>query len=167
MVAKFPKSSASAPLCHFLPATANAFSHPPKSSAFATRSEKFDRGNSQRRQGNPAQLATASLPSPIDPRASRSLARHRRIAVAGPIRRPRLSPSPALSTPHTHARRQQESLPVRPGLPLLNPPPLPPATTSSPAVAAPARPQPPSTIASCLVLSHQFSRYGCPAQANS
>ena len=29
MVAKFPKSSASA-LCHFLPATANAFSHPPK-----------------------------------------------------------------------------------------------------------------------------------------
>lgn len=77
MVAKFPKSSASGPVPLFA-SHCQCFLPPPQSSALRRVSEKFDRGNSQRRQGNPAQLATASLPSPIDPSASPTPASHRR-----------------------------------------------------------------------------------------
>lgn len=159
MVAKFPKSSASGPVPLFA-SHCQCFLPPPQSSALRRVSEKFDRGNSQRRQGNPAQLATASLPSPIDPRASRTPARHR--SKLSPTNSPPVShpPSPA-GCSRPGRRRERETLPFRPRLPLLNPLPA----TPSAAVAAPAQ------ASTCRILSHPLSplppQHGCPAQANS
>jgi hypothetical protein len=119
-VAKFPKSSATAPcatFCQPLP----MLSPTPKSSALRRVPEKFDRGNSQRRQGNPAWLATASPPSPIDRRASRSLARHRRTAVAGHSATPSHAlPRQLAAADHTRTRETRDSAhPARSLLPLL------------------------------------------------
>lgn len=96
------------------------FLPPPQSSALRRVSEKFDRGNSQRRQGNPAQLATASLPSPIDRRASRTPARHRR-KLSPPNSPPRFARSLAswLQQPQTQTReRLCPSFPSPPSHPI-------------------------------------------------
>lgn len=144
MVAKFPKSSASGPVPLFA-SHCQCFLPPPQSSALRRVSEKFDRGNSQRRQGNPAQLATASLASPIDRRASRTPARHR--SKLSPTNSPPVSHSSLTSwLQQTQTQtRERETLPFWPRLPLLNPLPATPHQLPSP------RPRPRQLVASCRI----------------
>lgn len=140
MVAKFPKSSASGPVPLFA-SHCQCFLPPPQSSALRRVSEKFDRGNSQRRQGNSAQLATASLPSPIDRRASRTPARHR--SKLSPTNSPPVShpPSPAADERERERERLCPSGPVSPS----STPSQPPHQLQSP------RPRPRQLVASCRI----------------
>lgn len=150
MVAKFPKSSATA-LCHFLPATANAFSHPPK----APPCDAFPRNLIVAIPNGGRAIQLSLRPHLFHHQLTPAHRAHQPVIVGScrrPIRRPSrtLPRQPAAAGPDADAdeRHTHTLCPSGPVSPPHTPSQPPPSAAVAVAVAAPA---PTPSVASCRI----------------